>query len=273
MPNKVKKRHLLDYSIFIPYLILSIVGLIMVYSSTSALQVMKGFSPTSFVINQVAFWVVGLVAMFFIYKMKTSVFQNRSFIMFAIAVITVMVLAVRIPGIGKEINGARGWIEIGGFSMQPAEYLKIMVVWYLSYILARRQKTINGGMDQFKQVFSMSILFYAIAKLRSHNDAQFFLLTTIAGFFHSTSFIGYAFYFFRLKGKKKPVLKAIMLVCILVATLYPDALFSQLSKLFGEGAYSMYFSGRFYDRVIIAAEMLRRSRLRCCGVPRCAATR
>ena len=30
-----KKRHLLDYSIFIPYLILSIVGLIMVYSSTS----------------------------------------------------------------------------------------------------------------------------------------------------------------------------------------------------------------------------------------------
>lgn len=143
MPNKVKKRHLLDYSIFIPYLILSIVGLIMVYSSTSALQVMKGFSPTSFVINQVAFWVVGLVAMFFIYKMKTSVFQNRSFIMFAIAVITVMVLAVRIPGIGKEINGARGWIEIGGFSMQPAEYLKIMVVWYLSYILARRQKTID----------------------------------------------------------------------------------------------------------------------------------
>ena len=60
--------------------------------------------------------------------------------MFAIAVITVMVLAVRIPGIGKEINGARGWIEIGGFSMQPAEYLKIMVVWYLSYILARRQR-------------------------------------------------------------------------------------------------------------------------------------
>ncbi|MEX1459072.1 FtsW/RodA/SpoVE family cell cycle protein [Enterococcus sp. C92] len=172
MPNKVKKRHLLDYSIFIPYLILSIVGLIMVYSSTSALQVMKGFSPTSFVINQVAFWVVGLVAMFFIYKMKTSVFQNRSFIMFAIAVITVMVLAVRIPGIGKEINGARGWIEIGGFSMQPAEYLKIMVVWYLSYILARRQKTINGGMDQFKQAAGrpLMLVFVLIALVAIQPD-------------------------------------------------------------------------------------------------------
>ena len=50
----------------------------------------------------------------------------------------------------EEINGARGWIEIGGFSMQPAEYLKIMVVWYLSYILARRQRQLMG-MDQFKQ--------------------------------------------------------------------------------------------------------------------------
>lgn len=110
--------------------------------------------------------------MFFIYKMKTSVFQNRSFIMFAIAVITVMVLAVRIPGIGKEINGARGWIEIGGFSMQPAEYLKIMVVWYLSYILARRQKTINGGMDQFKQAAGrpLMLVFVLIALVAIQPD-------------------------------------------------------------------------------------------------------
>lgn len=115
-----------------------------------------------------------------------------------------------------------------------------LMVYYLYFALI--------GMDQFKQVFSMSILFYAIAKLRSHNDVQFFVLTTIAGFFHSTSFSGYVLYFFRFKGKKKPVLKAVMLICILIATLYPDALFSQLSKLFGEGAYSMYFSGRFYDQ-------------------------
>lgn len=45
--------------------------------------------------------------------------------------------------IGDEVNGAKGWIRIGSFSMQPAEYLKIMVVWYLSYILSKRQDTIQ----------------------------------------------------------------------------------------------------------------------------------
>ncbi|MGK0550563.1 FtsW/RodA/SpoVE family cell cycle protein [Enterococcus faecalis] len=143
MPHKVKKRHLLDYSIFIPYLVLSIIGLIMVYSSTSSLLTMQGAKTTSMVINQLMFWVVGLVAMFFIYKMKTSVFQNREFIMFAIFVITVLLLAVRYTPLGITVNGAQGWLAIGGFTMQPAEYLKIMVVWYLSFILARRQKYID----------------------------------------------------------------------------------------------------------------------------------
>jgi len=143
LPHKVKKRHLLDYSIFIPYLVLSIIGLIMVYSSTSSLLTMQGAKTTSMVINQLMFWVVGLVAMFFIYKMKTSVFQNREFIMFAIFVITVLLLAVRYTPLGITVNGAQGWLAIGGFTMQPAEYLKIMVVWYLSFILARRQKYID----------------------------------------------------------------------------------------------------------------------------------
>ncbi|MGC6767613.1 FtsW/RodA/SpoVE family cell cycle protein [Enterococcus sp. LJL128] len=143
MPKKIKKRHLLDYSILIPYLILSCVGLIMVYSSTSAQQMSKGLPATGLVMNQLQFWIISLVAMFFIYKMKTTVYQNKGFIMLAIAVISVLLLAVRFTNLGVTLNGARGWLKIGPFSMQPAEYLKIMVVWYLAYILARRQQYID----------------------------------------------------------------------------------------------------------------------------------
>ena len=64
------------------------------------------------------------------------------------------------------------------------------------------------GMDQFKQVFSMSILFYAIAKLRSHNDAQFFLLTTIAGAFSIRQVLSdMLFIFSGLRAKRNPFLK------------------------------------------------------------------
>ncbi|OWW64924.1 hypothetical protein C656_11375 [Enterococcus hirae 57-03-H11] len=55
MPKKVKKRHLLNYSILIPYLILCILGLIMVYSSSSYLLLENGSSPSASFLTKVCF--------------------------------------------------------------------------------------------------------------------------------------------------------------------------------------------------------------------------
>ncbi len=40
-------------------------------------------------------------------------------------------------------NGAHGWLTIAGFSIQPAEYLKFIVIWFLSVTLSYRQKGIQ----------------------------------------------------------------------------------------------------------------------------------
>ncbi|MBF8807913.1 MAG: FtsW/RodA/SpoVE family cell cycle protein [Enterococcus lacertideformus] len=141
MPKKVKKRHLLNYSILIPYLILCIVGLIMVYSSSSYLLLETGNSPTASFFNQSLFWVISLVAIGFLYKMKTEVLKNQRLIMAAIAVLTILLLIVLF--FGEERNGAKGWLQIAGFSIQPAEYLKIIVIWYLALTLSKRQKSIQ----------------------------------------------------------------------------------------------------------------------------------
>ena len=69
---KIEKKHLLDYTILIPYLILSIVGLIVVYSTTSARLVALGANPFASVINQGAFWLVSLFSIFFIYRLKLN---------------------------------------------------------------------------------------------------------------------------------------------------------------------------------------------------------
>ena len=63
---KIEKKHLLDYTILIPYLILSVVGLIVVYSTTSARLVALGATTFASVINQGAFWLVSLFSIFFI---------------------------------------------------------------------------------------------------------------------------------------------------------------------------------------------------------------
>ncbi len=141
--SKIKKRHFLDYSILIPYLILSVVGLIFVYSSTSYLQIVQGYDPTSYVKNQSIFWLLSLVVIILMYKMKTDVLKSQQLIVFATLVI--FLLLILTPFIGEEVNGAKGWLDFFGFSLQPAEYLKIMVVWYLAYILSKRQETIQDN--------------------------------------------------------------------------------------------------------------------------------
>ena len=164
MPE-IKKRHLIDYSILIPYFILSIIGLIMVYSTTSSFQIVKGLPPTKLVIGQLQFWILSLITMFFIFKMKTSVYQNKGFIMVSIAVISVLLIAVRFTSLGQVINGSKGWLKIGSFSMQPAEYLKIMVIWYLAFILGRRQKYIDKDFKKAvcRPIVLVSFLIFLVA--------------------------------------------------------------------------------------------------------------
>ena len=74
---KIEKKHLLDYTILIPYLILSIVGLIVVYSTTSARLVALGANPFASVINQGAFLVGILVLYFFHLPTEIELSQER----------------------------------------------------------------------------------------------------------------------------------------------------------------------------------------------------
>lgn len=136
MPKKIKKRHLLDMSILIPYLILSVIGLIMVFSSTSYFSVTKGISSTSLVKNQLMFWILSLVIIGLMYKMKTKFLRNNALIIGM--TILIFALLIIVLFVGEEINGARGWLKLGPVSLQPAEYLKIMIVWFLANLFSNR---------------------------------------------------------------------------------------------------------------------------------------
>ena len=74
---KIEKKHLLDYTILIPYLILSVVGLIVVYSTTSARLVALGANPFASVINQGGFWFAILVLYFFHLPTEIELSQER----------------------------------------------------------------------------------------------------------------------------------------------------------------------------------------------------
>jgi cell division protein FtsW len=137
---KIAKRHFLNYSILIPYLILSIIGLIIVYSTTSAYQIQQGGNPMRLVINQSLFWLVSLVAIFIIYRMRLSFLRRSSVVNIVIVVEMILLIASRFFA---PVNGAHGWIRFAGFSMQPAEYLKLIIIWFLAHKFDRIQSDIG----------------------------------------------------------------------------------------------------------------------------------
>ncbi len=138
---KIDKRYLINYSILVPYLILSVIGLIVVYSTTSATLVQYGLNPFASVLNQGLFWIVSLIAILFIYKLKLNFLKNSRTLTMTMMVEIILLLIARF--FTKTVNGAHGWIVIGPISFQPAEYLKIIIVWFLALTFARRQELIE----------------------------------------------------------------------------------------------------------------------------------
>lgn len=139
---KIEKRHLLNYSILIPYLILSIIGLIVVYSTTSALAIQSGVSSIRMVRTQGLFFILSLLTIALIYKFSLNFLRNKKVL--AVVIFIEVILLILSRFITDTVNGAHGWLTIpGGFSIQPAEYLKVILVWYLALIFSKRQDEIR----------------------------------------------------------------------------------------------------------------------------------
>ncbi|WP_414840071.1 FtsW/RodA/SpoVE family cell cycle protein [Carnobacterium sp. TMP28] len=158
--NKLKY---LDQFVFIPYFVLSIFGILMVYSASSYAVIGQGKPPEYYFLRQAVFVCVGLFFSVFIFSIKYSHLKYKKSIKYTILFTVVLLIYLLI--FGEEINGAKGWIDIGIVGIQPAEFAKLSVIWYFAYIFSRRQQQIIrnflSSMKQPTYLFGM-ILFLII---------------------------------------------------------------------------------------------------------------
>ncbi|NQD97914.1 FtsW/RodA/SpoVE family cell cycle protein [Staphylococcus xylosus] len=139
------RKHIkeLDYILIISFLLLGILGVIMVYSA-SMVPASKGsltggvpIESNHFMKRQFLFVVIGFLAIIFIGAFININVLKKSNIQKLIIIGTLCLLLITVL-IGKEINGSRNWINLGLFSLQSSEFLKLASIFYLSYIINRR---------------------------------------------------------------------------------------------------------------------------------------
>ena len=138
-----QKLRYLDYSILIPYLILSTIGVIMVYSASSDILLVNSFSPSVYMKRQIIYFVAAFL--FFgipCFALKLKIFKNRKFVMSYLGISFFMLfflIVLKVISHGKAaINGAVGWINLGFINIQPVEVAKLSLVLYLAFVLSRR---------------------------------------------------------------------------------------------------------------------------------------
>ena len=118
---------------------LVIFGLLMVYNS-SPVTALRDFGDPFYLARLQVIWaVIATIAGVIAYKVDYRLLEKVSIPLVAISII--MLLLVFVPGLGVEIYGARRWVSVGGiFSIQPAEFIKLAYVIYLSAWLSKKVK-------------------------------------------------------------------------------------------------------------------------------------
>lgn len=117
--------------------LLTLLGLVMVLSASSVEAYSGGGSAYSLFIQQALFAGVGAMLFYLALRVPLKRMRQLSFPLFALSVL--LLLLVLVPGIGAQVNGARRWIDIGMFSVQPSELVKVtFVVWGAHLLVARR---------------------------------------------------------------------------------------------------------------------------------------
>ena len=123
----------IDYKLFISVIILALFGSIMIYSSSYIWAEYKFNDTFKYFKNQFVFLVIGSILMYILSKINYNFYKKKSnLILFICFLLLVLVL---IPGIGVVRNGSRSWFGIGGFGVQPSEFMKLALIIFVSKYL------------------------------------------------------------------------------------------------------------------------------------------
>ncbi|EOI58910.1 FtsW/RodA/SpoVE family cell cycle protein [Enterococcus gilvus] len=125
------KRKKIDWLLLLPYLGVSLIGLLMVFSASSYRLMAEGQNPLSLFSKQAIFMGLSWLLIAFIYRVKSNVLVKGTLAKGLLAAGLVSLILVKISGV--NINGAQRWVSVMGIQFQPSEVTNVALILYLAY--------------------------------------------------------------------------------------------------------------------------------------------
>lgn len=130
----------LDKPLLITSTILFIFGLIMIFSASNVIAYMAHeVSASYYFIKQSIFLIIGLILTLIMLRIPTKTYGIFSWILLIIFSASLVILLIFIA----PKNKAQSWFELGPISIQPSEFIKIIIIVWLAYFYEKKQKKLD----------------------------------------------------------------------------------------------------------------------------------
>lgn len=187
-----------DFLLLIAIVILSLFGVIMIYSSSYVWAEYKFDNPYKFVMTQGVFLVLGYVIMYITLKIPYTKYLSRANVIFGICFL--LLVLVLIPGIGTVRNGSRSWFGIGSFGIQPSEFTKLGMIIFTSKYLSCNEKELRDIKRGVLPILVILMLVFGLIMLQPDFGTGVIIVMSIVvllfvsgvkmGFFVKIGFLG-----------------------------------------------------------------------------------
>jgi cell division protein FtsW len=136
------RKQTVDFTLLFTVIMLVAIGIIMVFSSSSASAYYRMGDSYYYLKRQMLWAVIGFAAMFGLMRIDYHCYEKLSKAMLIGGIL--FLTTVFIPGLGVTLNGASRWIRIAGMTIQPSEFTKIAVIIYTAATLSRKRDGIRS---------------------------------------------------------------------------------------------------------------------------------
>jgi len=171
-----------DNMLFSVVAILVGIGLVMIFSASSATAYSINHDAMYYLKRQVMWLIVALGAAYFAYRID---YHKLKKIAPAVLVLSILsLILVLVPHVGMLVNGARRWLGAGSLSVQPSEFAKLALVLYLAAMLSSRGERITSLVrGLFPLCVPMAIMVMLILKEPDMGTASLLAMVAFAMFF------------------------------------------------------------------------------------------
>ena len=173
------KKNSVNVVLLLSVIVISLFGLVMIYSASYVWAEYKFNNPFKFVINQGVFFIIGVVFMMIISRIDYKIYYEKSNLFFIICLI--LLILVIIPGVGSVRNGSRSWFGIGSFGIQPSEFTKLALIIFVSKYLVNNERLICDVKRGVLPILGVLFLVFGLIMLQPDFGTGMIIVMSIIG--------------------------------------------------------------------------------------------